>query len=531
MPRSLADVRPPPHPEILRSPESFTRLIWLHIVSTDPGAARFRTALRVTSGAAGALGAFTAIAVRMQAPESLAMFGVIIAMVGQVGITDTREADQRRTWLWLTPAALASAAFGAGIAALPLARDAAFLTFAFATIFVRRFGPRAGAIAMASFMAFFEAVVLRPHPAALPAVALSIGIGVLTGVFVRFVIVPERSSRTLRWTARALTAAAELHVRAGGESPRQQRRLLAAALAMDREVAALAETGALTSKRAHTLRTAILRYQVAAEDGVVSANIPLPELDDRAPVPIVNFHPTAPALFTRQAVQALAGAALALAAGEFLSQDHWYWAVLAAFVVFNRAPTVGHTFTRAMARIGGTMLGVVLGIAIARATWPHTHVELALLLVGLGAAYYFIIVSYLWTLVFFTICLALLYSMMGDFSPNVLYLRLGLTTVGATAGVIAAALILPVRTSPFVARQEALVFDGLADTFGALRDGSAPKVITALRQVDAAVAHLIDGRDALRRSHERWSQPLATTVDCTIRLSERLRRVAIARMT
>jgi uncharacterized membrane protein YgaE (UPF0421/DUF939 family) len=198
--------------------------------------------------------------------------------------------------------------------------------------------------------------------------------------------------------------------------------------------------------------------------------------------------------------------------------------------VFNRAPTVGHTFTRAMARIGGTMLGVVLGIGIAHATRPHTHVELALLLVGIGAAYYFIIVSYLWTLVFFTICLALLYSMMGDFSPNVLYLRLGLTTVGATAGVIAAALILPVRTSRFVARQEALVFKGIADTFTALGEGRAPDIITALRQVDAAVEQLLDGLEALRRSHERWSRPLATTVARTIQLSERLRRVVIARM-
>jgi hypothetical protein len=52
----------------------------------------------------------------------------------------------------------------------------------------------------------------------------------------------------------------------------------------------------------------------------------------------------------------------------------------------------------------------------------------------------------------------MLYSMMGQFSPGLSYLRLELTVVGAIAGAVAATLILPTRTHVFVVHQTAIFF-------------------------------------------------------------------------
>jgi uncharacterized membrane protein YccC len=327
----------------------------------------------------------------------------------------------------------------------------------------------------------------------------------------------------------ALQAAARLHARARSPSRRPRRRLLAAALALDRQVGALRDAHAISAQAATSLRYDVLRYQVAVESAATPAAIALPPVDPHAPIPVVNFTPVAPQMFPRQAVQAFCGAALALAGGEMISPDHWYWAVFAAFAVFTRAPTAGHSFARAVARLAGTVIGAVVGFAIADAAQPHTYVELALLFVGLGIAYYFLKVSYAVTLVFFTICLALLYSVMGQFSPHLLLVRLGLTGVGAAAGVIAATLVLPVRTPVFVARQAAAVFDATAHTFRALRAGNPADIVDAVRRVDAAVDHLMDAVEALRGLHEPSRRRFAATIARITGIADRLRRVVVLR--
>jgi hypothetical protein len=44
------------------------------------------------------------------APEPLALIRVIVAMFGQVAVSDPRDDQQRRTWRWLKAAAIARSA-------------------------------------------------------------------------------------------------------------------------------------------------------------------------------------------------------------------------------------------------------------------------------------------------------------------------------------------------------------------------------------------------------------------------------------
>ena len=70
-------------------------------------------------------------------------------------------------------------------------------------------------------------------------------------------------------------------------------------------------------------------------------------------------------LTTRQAIQAVVAASLAIVTGDLVSPARWYWAVIAAFVVFAGTNTWGDTLTKGWQRLWGTVLGVPCGILVA----------------------------------------------------------------------------------------------------------------------------------------------------------------------
>ena len=70
---------------------------------------------------------------------------------------------------------------------------------------------------------------------------------------------------------------------------------------------------------------------------------------------------------TRQAVQVAVAAALAIVIGEAVSPSRWYWAVIAAFVVFAGTNSWAETLTKGWQRLLGTVLGVPCGVLVARA--------------------------------------------------------------------------------------------------------------------------------------------------------------------
>jgi hypothetical protein len=207
---------------------------------------------------------------------------------------------------------------------------------------------------------------------------------------------------------------------------------------------------------------------------------------------------TAPDL--RLAVQATVAVALSVVAGRAISGERWYWAVLAAFVVFIRATTVGETFSRAWQRILGTLLGVAIGLGVAVAVghnpWPAAAVGLA----AIFLAYYLMRISYIGMIACFTIALALLYEEMGRAPMGLMALRLLETLAGATIGVVVSAVVLPVRTEQRVRTLTAGVVRAASE---ALDRATTPGVTAErdallheeIRDVDRALAEL---RNALR---------------------------------
>ena len=148
---------------------------------------------------------------------------------------------------------------------------------------------------------------------------------------------------------------------------------------------------------------------------------------------------------TRQAIQATLAAAIAMTAGARLSSTRWFWAVIAAFVMFTGATTVADTVERAWLRVVGTVLGAGAGLLAGAVVAGHRRLELGAAFACVFLAYWLFRVSYAWLLFWFTALIAVLYRLLGRFTPELMVLRVEETVVGAGIGVVVAAVVLPVR--------------------------------------------------------------------------------------
>ncbi|MEZ0349488.1 FUSC family protein [Mycobacterium sp. pR1184] len=149
---------------------------------------------------------------------------------------------------------------------------------------------------------------------------------------------------------------------------------------------------------------------------------------------------------TRQAIQVTIAASLAIITGELVSPARWFWAVIAAFVIFAGTNSWGETLTKGWQRLFGTLLGVPCGMLAATLFANDKTASLAAIFVCLFCAFYFMTVTYSLMTFWITTMLALLYGLMGQFSFGVLMLRIEETAIGAVIGVTVAILVLPTNT-------------------------------------------------------------------------------------
>lgn len=149
---------------------------------------------------------------------------------------------------------------------------------------------------------------------------------------------------------------------------------------------------------------------------------------------------------TRQAIQVSVAASLAIVVGELVSPARWYWAVIAAFVIFAGTNSWGETLTKGWQRLLGTLLGVPCGVLVATLLTGHKTAALAGIFVCLFCAFYFMTVTYSLMTFWITTMLALLYGLLGQFSFGVLMLRIEETAIGAVIGATVAVVVLPTNT-------------------------------------------------------------------------------------
>lgn len=175
------------------------------------------------------------------------------------------------------------------------------------------------------------------------------------------------------------------------------------------------------------------------------------DLQDAPPTP-PGQAPAGPARLSfadpalRSAIQITLASGIAMVFGLMLSRERWFWAVLAAFLVFTNTRSRGDTAVKALQRSVGTLAGIVVGLAVASAIGGNIYVILPLSAACIFLAFYFLPVSYATMTFFVSVVLSLAYSLLGVLTPQLLELRLEETLIGSIAGAAVAFVVFPTKT-------------------------------------------------------------------------------------
>jgi hypothetical protein len=183
--------------------------------------------------------------------------------------------------------------------------------------------------------------------------------------------------------------------------------------------------------------------------------------------------------------------------GTLINPDRYYWAVIAAFVAFTGTGSRFETFRKSSNRVLGTLAGLVAGIGLATLTSGDVLWSLAVIVAAIFCGFYLVRVSYAYMIFFVTIMVSQLYGILGEFSDELLLIRLAETAAGGAVGVVVALLVTPVSTRDTVAHAERGVVDALRDLLSsAARQAADPSGVRAveldarLLAVDAEVRKL-----------------------------------------
>ncbi|TBZ20372.1 FUSC family protein [Rhizobium leguminosarum] len=258
----------------------------------------------------------------------------------------------------------------------------------------------------------------------------------------------------------------------------------------------------------------------AIGEGQASGFAGIDAVKDTAQPERIDFSFANPLL--RSALQITLASALAMGFGLLLSRDRWFWAVLAAFLVFTNTNSRGDTAMKALSRSLGTVFGIAMGLLLATLISGEPVVAIPVAVVCIFLAFYFLQVSYATMTFFISIVLCLVYGMTGVLTLDLLQLRIGETLIGAGAGTAVAFLVFPARTRGALDAALARWFQALDELLSAIGEGKSGFVLMALSQkIDACYR---DVTVAARPLGSSWSvvtrsgqirQTLAIFLSCT----------------
>ncbi len=508
------------------------------LVGSDPGLVRLRLAARVTLTTILVGLAMLGLHALIGLPPVAFALGLTLAIQNSVAIKDRARRARLRTRLVCAAASLLALALVAPMAGRIVLVDGFFLVVAFVSVYARRWGVRWNAAGMCAFMSCFVGAYFHPAPGELPMIALAIATQALVAAIVREAILPDRPAADFARTFRAVEeriGALVSRLRAGlrrnwppklrGEAIAAEARVksaIAAAEALlpddDADAGGRDTPASLLAIKLFDLHLATETALATALDGpagdeasrnrvgasldrLAKARLDLrrsvealgpgafetpPAGAPKATPPALPWH-RQPAF--RLAVQVTLASALAMAGGLWVSEQRWFWAVLTAFLVFVNTQSRGDAVLRGLDRAIGTAAGIGVGMLIAAALHGAFAASVALILVCVFCAFYLVQVSYGALTFFMTVALALLYGLIGSFSPELLVLRLQETLVGALAGVSVSFFVFPQRTETLSRRGvDAFLgeLDRLVETFADHRRGNASswRVVAVSRALD-----------------------------------------------
>ena len=531
-----------------------TATLKLYLVSLDPGGVGLRMGLRVMLTLAMVCLVLWALHHWIPLHAASYVLGMITAIQSAIQVRDRTPADRALTRFY---AALGGFAAIAGIAAAGaslLRIDALLVVIVFLATCARRFGPRWQAVGMFAFMCAVVGSFLKAPEAQLPQIALALGVSAVVAHLVQSYLMPTRPPRAFRRVVTATTDISrqlrhmlgtlqanggDLHGKAALRLARRLRgdiRMCLDYLPMQLEGPGAEATRAVTlrlldlqlalesalycasreaSRRPDSQAAVARQLQTMeeAETGLATAVASLPPTFPDGPGPAGGTAAGTtpwpkrgqwledPQL--RVAIQATLACAIAMIGGRLISSDRWFWAVLAAFLVFMNTQTTGAVTVRALNRAMGTLAGIILGIGLATLLGGDLYLTVLLVALSVFGAFSLARISYAGMNICINVAIALAYGLVGIFTPALLVLRLEETAIGAAAGTFCALAVLPIGTHRAV-EQATNRFQGalqelLQALAGVASDAAARRAVpSAARAVDMAFAAVLNAYEPFR---------------------------------
>ncbi len=525
----------------------------LYLVSSDPGHVGLRMGVRVMLTVAAVCLALFVLGrwVPMNAPSYV--LGMITAIQGAAQINDPTIGERAVTRVY---AALGGFIAIAGISLVESSLvlvDLWLLIVIFVATYSRRFGPRWQAVGVFTFMCGVVGAFLRAPERDLVEIALALLVSGVVAHLVRNYVVPERPSRDFRRVvAGTLSLSQQLRQLIGAvsatqkdmrwndalliagwlrsdirmcqnylplkvEGPHSERnsdivlRLLdlqlATETALDASSASAlrrpeADPGSVKreldemQEAEQRLQDAVAQLPASFPEGASS----VPRMPPAKPLPARGEWLNDPQF--RLAIQVTLACAIAMVGGRLISSDRWFWAVMAAFLIFMNTQSAGAVAVRGISRAMGTLAGIVLGIGLATLVRGDLYLTIPLVGISIFGAFYLARISYVGMNICINVAISLIYGLVGIFKPELLVLRLEETAIGAAAGIFAALAVLPVRTASTADRAMNRLYLSLKQLTAAIinigADQQNQSMTAAAGAVDKAFADVVKAYDPMR---------------------------------
>jgi uncharacterized membrane protein YccC len=211
--------------------------------------------------------------------------------------------------------------------------------------------------------------------------------------------------------------------------------------------------------------------------------------------------------WSRAAIQMGLALAIATLIGDVVSPSRYYWAVIAVFITFMGANTSGEQVRKALYRVSGTVVGIVVGSLAVDAVGHHTDWSLAVILVALFFGFYLMRISNTFFVIAITVVVSQMYQELHEFTYSLLLYRLAETALGAVVTIVVVLLVVPLRTQRVLRvafRNHIRAIGVLVDHASAVltSDGPVPEqdgLRNDARAVDAAYQALVATAQPLLR--------------------------------
>lgn len=209
----------------------------------------------------------------------------------------------------------------------------------------------------------------------------------------------------------------------------------------------------------------------------------------------------------RQAIQGALAIGLSIVFGTMLSGRRWYWAAISAFIVAIGVGSRNEALTKALQRVGGTLIGIAIGIGLAMAVAGHAVLAWFLIMGCVFGAFYAFQQAYGVMVFFITLMVALLYGMLGMFKPELLILRLEETAIGGVIGAVVTAFVLPIHDDQAL-RTAALDFlEALSSLIDRTAEAPEQQRVEAVRDLQSKAQALRNAIGPLKRGWAVLSPP------------------------